>query len=308
MRSFNMGRFGSDDPWFRVGNLDVNTTIFVVGVGLISMFVWAAEGPGRAISKYLWLASDDLGAFTGGSVLGGQIWRLVTWPIPNEPDFWTLILFAVFFMLGSQIEGAMGRRLFAIYLLIMTVIPAIIVTLYELITGSTGLVAGLRPLELGVLCAFAVRYPMARFWPGVPAWGIAGFLIALELLRDIGNRDSHAIVLLFAILAVSMVALRSMGFAEEAEWIPKVPLPANLGGDARPTNRGASTTKRKRRSRANLSVAPAPVEGTRRELSKLEEAEMDAILDQVSERGMDSLTPQQRSRLEEHAKRLRKRE
>jgi hypothetical protein len=35
---------------------------------------------------------------------------------------------------------------------------------------------------------------------------------------------------------------------------------------------------------------------------------MDAILDQVSEQGMDSLTPQQRQRLEDHSKRLRKRE
>ncbi|MCO4836392.1 MAG: hypothetical protein KC481_22275, partial [Acidimicrobiaceae bacterium] len=35
-------------------------------------------------------------------------------------------------------------------------------------------------------------------------------------------------------------------------------------------------------------------------------AEMDSILDQVSERGMDSLTPQQRKRLEDHSKRLRR--
>jgi hypothetical protein len=46
----------------------------------------------------------------------------------------------------------------------------------------------------------------------------------------------------------------------------------------------------------------------RRELTRVEEAEMDAILDQVSERGMDSLTPQQRKRLEDHSKRLRKRD
>ena len=303
-----MGRFGNDDPWFRVGNVDVNTTMFVVGMGVISMLVWAAEGPGRAISKYLWLASRDLSSAFGGSVLGGQIWRLVTWPIPNEPDFWTLVLFAVFFMLGSQLEAAMGRRLFASYLLIMTVVPAIVVTLYELLTGTTGVVSGLRPLELGVLVAFGVRYPTARFWPGIPAWVIAALFVGLELLRDVGNRDSHSIVLLFAIVGVSLVTLRSMGYAEEADWIPKVPLPANLGGETRPAGRRASTSRRRKRGRANLSVAPTPTSAPRRELTRLEEAEMDAILDQVSERGMDSLTPQQRQRLEEHSKRLRKRD
>ena len=35
--------------------------------------------------------------------------------------------------------------------------------------------------------------------------------------------------------------------------------------------------------------------------------EIDALLDQVAERGLDSLTKDQRKRLEEHSKRLRKR-
>jgi len=309
MRSFNMGRFGNDDPWFRVGNIDVNTTVFVVGMGLVSMLVWAAEGPARSVSKFLWLTSKDLGQFTGGSVLSGQIWRLVTWPFPNEPDFWTLILFAVFFMLGSQLESAMGRRAFAMYLLMLTVVPAVVATLFELVTGVDGIVAGLRPLELGVLVAFAVRYPTARFWPGVPAWGIAALFVALEFVRDIGDRNYYGMIMLIAIVGVSLVGIRSMGFAEEALWIPKVPLPASMGGEAKPQGPRPSTSRRKKRGRANLSVAPAPsAAAPRRELSKLEEAEMDSILDQVSEHGMDSLTPQQRKRLEDHSKRLRKRE
>jgi len=302
MRSFNMGRFGSDDPWFRVGTVDVNTTVFVVGAGVLSMLVWAIEGPARSISKYLVL--DD-------RVMSGQVWRLFTWPFANQPDFWTLILFAVFFMLGSQLESAMGRRQFAMYLLLLTVIPGAIATLFGVLTGADGAVWGLRPLELGVLVAFGVRYPTARFWPGVPAWGIAGFFVALELLQSVGNRNGYAVVLLLAIVAVAILGLRAMGFADEAHWIPKLPLPASMGGEVQPAagRRPASTSRRKKRGRAKLSVAPPPASSApRKELSRLEEAEMDSILDQVSERGMDSLTPQQRQRLEDHSKRLRRRD
>ena len=28
-------------------------------------------------------------------VLEGQIWRLVTWPIANEPDLWTVVTIAI---------------------------------------------------------------------------------------------------------------------------------------------------------------------------------------------------------------------
>jgi len=317
MRSFNMGGgYGSDNPWFRVGNIDVTTTIFIVGAGLASMVLWAVEGAPWRISRLLVLgsrASNEIvfeRSIAAGSVLDGQIWRLITWPIPNAPDFWTLILFAVFFMLSSQLEGAMGRRLFVIYTLAMILIPAVLVTLFELVSGNGGAVAGLRFLEIGVLVGFAARNPKAMFWPGIPAWVIAAVIVGIDFLQYLGLRQSHSIVMLFSVIGVSLLMIRALGFADRSEWIPKLALPAAVTGAPRPasTSRGRSTTKRKRRSRANLSVAPSPTAAPRRELSKLEEAEMDAILDQVGERGMDSLTPQQRARLEDHSKRLRRRD
>ena len=77
-----------------------------------------------------------------GSVVEGDIWRLVTWPIPNEPHFWTIILFAIFYMLGSQIESLLGRWRFAFFLVALTLIPAVIVTAVEAVAGVNGYVAG----------------------------------------------------------------------------------------------------------------------------------------------------------------------
>ncbi len=299
MRSFNMGRFGSsDDPWFRVGTVDVSTTIFVVGVGVLSIFMWAIEGPTHPLFGKLW--------FIPSQVANGQVWRLITWPIPNDPDIWTLLLLAVFFMLGSQLEASMGRRLFTAFLVVLTVIPPVVATLFYLVAGSDGLVLGLRFLELGVLVAFALRAPNARFWPGIPAWGIAAGIIVLDLLQYVGARGQGlSIMFLLTTVAMSLIAMRSLGFADEVDWIPKVPLPASYGGASKPAAR-RSTSRRKRRGK--LAVAPAPIPAPRRELSRLEEAEIDMILDQVSAHGMDSLTPEQRKRLEDHAKRLRRRD
>ncbi|MDB4818441.1 hypothetical protein N8342_10980 [Acidimicrobiales bacterium] len=301
MRSFNMGRFGnSDDPWFRVGTVDVNTTIFVVGVGVLSLLLWAVEGPSHPILGRLVLIPSE--------VMDGQVWRLFTWPIANEFDsIWVLLLFFVFFQLGSMLEATMGRKLFTTYLVLLALVPAAVVMVFHILVGTNGGVGGLRMIELGVLVGFGLRMPDARFWPGIPAWGIAAGIVVINMVQYLGVRDNFSMLFLATTVVVALIGLRSLGFAEHADWVPRVPLPAS-GGGAPKQPKSRSTSKRKRRSRANLKVAPAPnaVAPPRRELTKLEEAEMDSILDQVSERGMDSLTPQQRKRLEDHSKRLRR--
>lgn len=293
---------GGNQPWFRVGQIDVTTTVAVIGLGIVSMFVYAIEGPSRSITRQLVLQSDDF----GGSVLGGQIWRILTWPVANEPDFWTIILFAVFYMLGTQLENLMGRKPFLNFLLLLTIVPAVLVTLIELITpGFTGFVFGLRFVELGVLVAFAAQYPTARFWPGIPAWGIAAGIVALDLLQALGNRNDYYLVLLFATVGVSLFAIRGFGYATELHWLPKMPLPAAITGETQAVQpRGATPKGRRRgRKRGNLSAVPTPSSAE----SPMDEREIDSLLDQVAERGLDSLTKDQRKRLEEHSKRLRKR-
>lgn len=304
MRSYNSGGYGTNDRWFRVGNIDVTTTIAVIGLGVLSVFLYAFEGADHPITNKLTLLARNA---SGGSVAEGEVWRLLTWPIPNDPSFWTLILFAVFFMIGSQLEASMGRKTFAVYLAIMVIVPAVLVTLIDLAVPLSGGIATLRAIELGVLVGFAARMPRAQFMFGIPAWGVAGALVVLELLQ---SGTSFPFVTVLVVVAVSLVTIRSMGYAEQSPWIPAVPLPARSTGPSRSKRQAApSTAKRKRRGRAKLSVVPPPAAGSapRKELTKLEAAEMDALLEQVSDQGLDSLTQEQRQRLETHSKRLRRR-
>lgn len=293
--------FGGGQPWFRVGNLDVTTTVAVVGTGIIWMFIWAIEGPGHRLSNHLTLVSKEVPGV--GSVPEGQVWRLFTWPIVNEPDIWTIILFAVFFMLGNQLEGLMGRRPFLWFLAMLTVVPAVIVSIFEVVFPDfLGAAFGLRFVELGVLVAFAAHYPTARFWPGIPAWGIAALIVGLDFLQAIGDRNDYQFTMLFCTVAVGLIGIRSFGYANEVQWIPKVPLPASVTGNtpSRSTPK-PPRPRRKNRGRGKLAAVPQPTE------SPMADQEIDALLDQVAEKGLDSLTKDQRKKLEEHSKRLRKR-
>ena len=292
---YSSRRFGySDDPWFRIGGFAVTTTAFVVGLGVVSMIIWAVEGRYGPIFRHLVLVSDN---FAFGSVLEGEIWRLITWPIPNEPHFWTIVLFAIFYMLGSQIEALLGRWRFAFFLVALTVIPAIVVTAVEALTGITGGIAGLRMVEVGVLVAFAAQYAQARFWPGIPGWVIAVVIVGLDALQAIGERDEFALIVLACTVAVALLGIRAFGYATNLTWIPKLSLSSASSSSSSATR--PSRSRRRSRGRDHLRSVPSPGASV--------SPEIDALLDQVSSQGLDSLTRKQRKQLEAHARRLRRR-
>jgi len=292
-----MGRFGaSDDPWFRIGSFDVTTTAFMVGAGLISMFVWAAEGNGGPITGALLFNSDD--------VLGGQLWRLVTWPFPNDPSVWTVIMLVVLFMLGSQLESRMGRRPYTFLVGALVLLPALVSSVFGLIT-SLSMVFGWRFVEIGVLVAFAAAFPTARFFFGIPAWAIAGVIVVIDVLQLIGQRGSAALVFFIVLVAVALIGVRSLGFADEVEWIPSIALPASLTGQ---TSRPTKTPRQKRTKSSSKSHLTAVPSSPDKASEVLNDREIDELLDQVSANGIDSLTKAQRKRLEDHSKRLRKRD
>ena len=296
---YSSRRFGySDDPWFRIGSFAVSTTAFVVGLGVVSMVVTAAEGQYGPLYRNLVLLSEDF-IFRGmplGSVLEGEVWRLITWPVPNEISFWTIILFAIFYMLGSQIEALLGRWRFAFFLVALTVIPAAVVTVLEVLTGISGGVAGLRMVEVGVLVAFAAQYAQARFWPGIPGWVIALVIVGLDVLQYTSNRNWFALIVLACTVAVALLGIRAFGYATNLTWIPKLSLASSSGQSTARTH--TSRSRRRSRERDHLRSVPTGDQSV--------SPEIDALLDQVASQGLDSLSRKQRKQLEAHARRLRR--
>ncbi|MEC7924698.1 MAG: rhomboid family intramembrane serine protease [Actinomycetota bacterium] len=276
-----------NDPWFRIGQIDITTTVGLIGLGIISVFMWAIEGREHQISLKLLLDPQK--------VQDGEIWRLLTWPLVNQASFWTIFLFFILYMLGNQLENLMGRRTFLYLLLALTVLPGLVVTLASISNSSPAFVYGLRFVELGVLIAFAAQFPFARFWPGIPAWGIVSVIVGLQFLDALQMRSGlHALALLTVTLT-ALVGMRSLGYATDLHWLPSLPLRSKSGSQRR------QRSTHKKRSRKNHLRAVTEFRNHHTE------KEIDQILDQVAETGVESLSKEQRKRLEQHSKDLRKR-
>ncbi len=296
----------SDDPWFRVGQLAVTTTVMVSAMSVAYMFVWAFEGFSRGLDRPITTrlildTGDQL--WSQGSVGGGEIWRLLTWPIPTQPGLLELLFVAVFWMLGSQLEALMGRKRFTLFLLVLTVVPALVMTALEF-TAVSGYAYGLRYVELGVLVAFATQYSSVRFWPGIPAWILAWVIVGMAMLQAVSNQRGYELVLTLTMALLAPLVLRALGHAEQHEWLPELPLPARLTGH--PHRRPPRPQHRRPQPRStHLSSVPPPPSPPPADVAA--QARIDALLDKMGEQGLESLSEAERRTLEDLSKRLRDR-
>jgi len=278
-----------------LGSVGVTTTVAISGLALISLLVLAVEQNGGPIGSALVL--------TDGALFRGQIWRLVTWPIAivSSTQIFGQFLSAVFFfMIGGQLEGQLGRRAYTWLVGLITVVPAILGSVVASLTDIGAILTGLSVLFLGVAVAFAAARPEARSFFGIPFWILVAVIFVLTCLQDLANGNTPSLVMHITSAALGLVLIASMGHAPTLDWAPTVSLPGAM------TTQGASrppkAKKRPRKSKASSGHLRAVPTAT-----AASEAEIDALLDQVSDQGIESLTKQQKQTLERHAKEMRKR-
>jgi hypothetical protein len=296
------------DGWFQIGSFDMTTTALIVVAGLLSMFLYALNP-----------ASVAKGYFATDLVRGGEVWRLLTWPLVNPPDIWVLVGLAVFWFLGHLVEDEVGRVPYAWIVLAMTVIPTAIVTLTGVANNdATGHWAAFSYsvafLSLGMITIFGIEHPNLRFFFGIPAWVIAAAYVFIEVLRDVGNRAWAQLLLVLLVIAVGCIGARQRGLLEQLSFIPRLrrlgPGGSTAGGSSRASSRTGSRRSKgpKRRSTSGPTVVNGPWQqggAPSGGISPLEQAELDVLLDKIGAGGVDSLTSFEKARLNELSQRMR---
>lgn len=279
---FSLPERPTRDGWFKVGAIDVTTTALLVGLGVISMFVYAIK---RSVLLEL--------AFLGPLVRDGEVWRLVTWPTVNPPtEIWVVLTLAFFWFVGHRIEDSIGRRQFTALIALMTVVPAAVVSLVQFEAVSYAF--GLGILGIGLLVIFALDNPGAMFFFGIPAWAMAGVYVGIDILRYLGDRRFETLFLELGVIVVGLVTARQYGLVSSLEFIPKF-------GGGTSTKKAARATKRQ----GGSTVVAGPWTVADAGNSAIDQMELDGLLDKISAHGIDSLSRTEKNRLNELSKKLR---
>ena len=258
--------------WFRLGNIDVTTTVLVVGLGILSVLaaVIAPTLPG-------WLA------FHISPVLQGQVWRVVTWPFANFISFGTLISLLMLWYFGRDLEETLGRRgmmwllvgIWASFTLVSAGVGAVL---------PGGALAGMGLVQLAVLLLWSAEYPSRRFLFNIPAWVFGAFIVALQVLSYLAYRDWSSLVTLVLGMALVALVARRLGMLGEYRWLPGRPAQPRSARPAKPSR------KERRASERRAS----------------DDARMDALLAKISEQGLHSLSDRERKELKDLSTRRRR--
>ncbi len=307
MFSFRPSRFaeGGGDPWFRIGTFDIGSAGIVSLIVAVSMFVRAAEGSSGPLGEWT--------PYVGSRVLDGEIWRLFTWWLPNEPSLWTVVTVAMVYLFGSQLEASLGgKERMATYLGIMILIPSVLALILDLsgISGTPISFLALIPIPASLVSSalfysYVAHIPNAQFFFGIPGWVIGAVFFVIRLLQVIQSRNLALIILTVLALVVTLLTAKAFGLAEEITWIPDL-----RGGRAQQPQAAAGRAKKIRRPRRgrkggpDLTVVPGPPVNTG--VDDFDEMGIDEILDQVNAFGMESLSGDQKRRLKEYSKRKKK--
>ena len=282
---FSLPERPARDGWFRIGSLDVTTTALIVILGVASMFWYAFDKESLANLVY----------FTG-EVKDGELWRLFTWPLVNEPDIWVAITMAFFWFVGHQVEQTVGRKRFTVLIVLMTVLPAAFITIFDFQYG----VAGLRLLAIALLVLFAFDRPQATGFFGVPLWIFAAIIVGLDVLRTLGDENYGALWMELGAIIVGAVTVRQWGMLDELAFIPRF---GQRKSPSQPKPRRSKSSGRGTVVEGPWGSAPSPMVG----LSTSEQMELDDLLDKTNAQGLDALSKSEKARLNELSKKLRSR-
>ena len=285
-----------------------------------------------------WLMAANIGVFFLQVTLfgGNSVFRVLGLDPGRFPaEWWTIVSYMFvhgglwhisfnmlsLWMFGPRIEHFWGARSFTYFYLWCGIGGAIA---HLLSTGNAGLV-GASAAVMGVLLAYALRWPDEEVYvfgvlPIKTRWLVV-WLALINLAMGISSAKGGSGIGWFAHLgglAFGWIYLRVSAFGgldNFRRWVSPVPdEPEDYRAVPRraPRNRDradgggidevvAKSNAVAAKSAQRAAVLPKPESDTRESVERL-----DMVLDKISKHGIESLTPEEHSILDEVSKRLRK--
>jgi membrane associated rhomboid family serine protease len=239
-------------------------------IGVLGTFLAKAFGGWEPIVTLL--AFDS-----ARSILGGQIWQIVTYSFIDIPSFFTIIGLLFLYVSAVEIEKYIGKARFLTLYGVIILIPVVTLTALGLITSSPILYFGQTQVMIGLFIAFCTLYPGVQ-WGGflTAKWVAIGSLV----LSSAVDLSSSAWVPLGELWLISGFSFGYIRFLQRGGELPSFRFPLR-----RPKLRAVQKPKSRPR--------PTPVEP-----GDAGNVEMDQLLDKISKHGLNSLTSQERAALE----------
>jgi membrane associated rhomboid family serine protease len=208
-----------------------------------------------------------------------QVWRLVTYPVVNEPSLWFAVEMYLLYSFGREVERFIGRTAFGVLYLSLVALGPCLLTAAGTWTFSQ--LAGSGTADFAVFIAFCAIYPNVEIFFTFKAKWIAAVILGINSLMYL---EHHMMVELLVFWATSLAAFLFIKY---------------LRGQFQFS---FGNYFRERRSRRSLRAVPGPRPLPQKKPSAPRDdviESIDPLLDKIAKHGIGSLTPREREKLEQ---------
>lgn len=221
------------------------------------------------------------------SLLGGQIWQLVTCTFINEPGFFSIFGLLFLYVSAVEVEKYLGMRRFLTLYGLLLATPLVVLTAWMLVFGPSYPYLRNTQVAIGFFLAFCALYPNVQWWGILPLKWIGVGSFALGLLVYLSQNQWLDLWLL---CAVSGVAFGYIRILQSGISLPRFPRPF----------------ARKARPKIHVVNKPSPARPvpSPKQPAETTAVEIDELLDKISKKGLGSLTAQERAALERAREKL----
>lgn len=275
---------GSYAPITYIRGIPVDVTVLLIMAHVVTMLITTfmiAFGSQSVLTTWF--------LFSPEALAHGKIWTAATYAFANDivtRSIWFAIELVIFFFTGREVERFIGRNNYAWYYAMLVLVPPVLLAPVAWMTGSDFMMMGSWSLHLAILMGFVTIYPDTPFFFGLRFKWVAAIYLSVITLIQIAQAQWFGLAHLWISVGTAWLYLKYNGvggaltvFDSWHSW-------------------KAERTDRKIQERKKQH----------QQAEELREASVDEILEKISRQGIQSLTQEERDRLEAASRDLSERD
>lgn len=292
----------NQQPLFWVGGRPIHAVSF-----LVSLYVLATVGTALLLA----VGRQDLiqlFVYNSAAVAHGELWRLITYSLINPPSISFALEIGALYFLGRFVEVGIGSKNFALFYGGLILLQGILFQLAHAL-GYPAEAHGMQMASLALFAAFVAMVPSGLFFFGIAARWMLFLLLGLSALQLLAEHQWTSMVQLLVLSAAAVFFMKKQGYSEPLYFfsskglvnpsmskpvvLPPPKAQASIPPFAGPKVLASFSVEGAQKAVETFSAAP--VQKKKKNSPILH---VDQLLDKINATGMESLTGEEKERLE----------